>query len=468
MRAHAIGKGFLRARIPRAFAAAMQALQLQDADATLLRQLHDEDWKRLLPMLDRARLTLPLAQRVHSGFPGWVEERLSSNLADTAKNWHRVQAAYQEAASALDAKGIEYLVLKGFTQAPDFVPKAEQRRQSDIDFYVPPGQIQSAVGCLKEIGYAPHDTEEISKSADHVPTLLRFGAWKWRGNWYDPDTPPAIELHFCFWNASVSSIAIPEVDEFWKRRIFRAYESLIFPALHPVDHLAYFAMHILRDIFNEELRAHHVWELGSFLDRRAKDDAFWKDWVAMHSSRSRSMQAIAFSLAVAWFSCGVPDAIRFEIDSLPPNIRAWIKRCAPTPLEAQFRRTRDGRLLQYLLADRTKARKTILREALIPNRLPGPTMVASRRMHASLRATPKLIFSCLAYPAHMVSRLWMNADAVRRFLVNACLVHISSAWHRAVSSRDVGGARADSSRRLRILFGPRIGSYCNRAPGLRK
>lgn len=424
MRAHVIAKKTVRALIPASFAAAMQALQLQDADTTLLGRLHDDDWRQLLPMLDRARLTLPLAQLPHSGFPCWVHERLISNLADTALNWERVKTAYREAAATLDAESVDYLVLKGFTQAPDFVPRPELRRQSDIDFYVPPDQISSAVGCLQEIGYAPCHGEEDYRYADHVPTLLRFGTWNWRGNWYDPDTPPAIEVHFCLWNDAISSISIPEIDEFWKRRKVRACDELIFPALHHVDHLGYFSLHILRDIFSEDSRANQVRELGTFLDRRASDDAFWKDWSAMHPPRSRSMQAIAFSLAVEWFSCDVSDTVKAEIDSLPPKVRTWIKRCGFTPLEAQFRRSRDGRLLQFLLAESSEARKGILWKALVPLRIPGPGKVASRGIHTSLPTTSKLISSYLAYPAYMLSRARMNGSAVVRLLVNWCILYV--------------------------------------------
>ncbi|HEV2326591.1 MAG TPA: nucleotidyltransferase family protein [Terracidiphilus sp.] len=418
----------------------MQALQLRGHDASLLHALQDEDWRQLLPMLDRARLTLPLAQKAPSGLPGWVRERLSCNLADAARSWERVQTAYREAAAALDGKGVEFLVLKGFTQAPEYVPSPKLRRQWDIDLYVPRDQIASAVRGLQEIGYASCRAEEVYRHADHVPTLVRFGTWKWRGNWYDPDTPPAIELHFCLWNDSVSSIAIPEVNEFWIRRRVRACEDLIFPALHPVDHLAYFALHILRDIFNEDSRANQVQELAISLDRRAGDDAFWKEWTATHSRRSRSMQATVFSLAVAWFSCCVSDTVKSEIRSLPPRVGAWIKRCGCTPLEAQFRRTRDGRLLQTLFAETPEARKKILWRVVLPERVPGPAKIASCRTHPSLPEAPKLISSYLAYPAYIASRAWLNGGAILRFVAHASLVLASRVRVRPVSRSDFESA----------------------------
>ena len=418
----------------------MLALQLQNADASLLSSFNDDQWRELLPMMDRARLTLAFAQQLHSGIPCWVQERLSSNLAHTAQNWERVRSAYREAAATLDAKGVDYLVLKGFTQTPDFVPEGELRWQSDIDFYVPPDQIASAVAALREIGYVPYSPGEPNQYADHVPTMLRFGTWQWRCDWYDPETPPAIEVHFCFWNEPVSSIAIPEFDEFWKRRRVRASHELIFPALQHLDHLAYFAMHILRDIFNEDIRPNRLRELGTFLDGHASGDAFWKEWTTAYSPRLRSMQAVAFALAGAWFSCNISDTVLSEIDSLPTLVRVWIERCGCTPLEAQFRRSRNGRLLQRLFAETPEARRKILWRALVPDRIPGPAKVASRETHASLPALPKRISRFLDYPLYIVSRAWMNGGAVARFLAHACLMYFLRGREFPVSRSDFGGA----------------------------
>src|SRR5258708_18778553 len=205
MRAQVVGNGSLKARIPASFAAAMQALQLQGADATMLRSLRDEEWRELLPKMDHAHLALPLAQLAVSGLPGWVRETLGNNLADTARHWGRVREAYGEAAAAFDANGVEYLVLKGFTQAPDFVPRPELRWQGDFDFYVPREHVAAAVRALQDIGYDSCHAEEDYRHADHVPTLVRFGAWKWHGNRYDPAVPPAVDGHFCLWNHSWDS-----------------------------------------------------------------------------------------------------------------------------------------------------------------------------------------------------------------------------------------------------------------------
>ena len=445
MKAQRIGNGHLRARVPAPFAALMLALQLQGADTKLLRLLREEEWRELLPLMDRARLTLPLAQESLSCLPGWVHERLESNVADVARHWKHVQAAYREAAATLDANGVNHLVLKGFTQAPDFVPRPELRRQCDVDFYVPPEYIPAAVRSLQEIGYAACHPQEDYRYADHVPTLVRFGTWKWQGHIYDPEVPPAIEVHFCMWNDSVSSITIRDVEQFWKRRRIRTLGELVFPALHAVDHLGYFSLHILRNVFNGESPVHHVRELATFLNKPVCNDAFWREWALMHSQRFRSMQTVAFSLAVAWFSCNVPDAIEAEMDRLPTGLKNWIGTCGCSPLEALFRRTRDGRLLQFLLAETAEARKRILWKALTPGHVFGPEGAASSRMHPSTPARPNPISSYLAYPAYICNRVWINGSAVVRFLANAGRVQVSP---RRDLARDRMGRVLRTQRRV--------------------
>lgn len=444
MRRQAIGSGSLRARIPAPFAAVMRALQLQGADTTMLRSLCDEEWRELLPVMDRSHLTQPLARQALSDLPSWVREHLGSNLADTALHWERVQAAYREAAATLDANGVEYLVLKGFTQAPDFVPRPELRWQGDIDFYVPREHIPAAVHALQEIGYASYHAEEYYRYHDHAPTLLRFGEWKWNGNYYDPEAPPAVEVHFCLWNDSVSSIAIREIEEFWDRRRVRRLGDLTFPALHPVDHVGYLALHILRNVFSAESPVHHVRELAIFLDTHAVDDDFWREWTLMHSPRLRSIQAIAFSLAGAWFSSNQHGAVKAVIYSLDPTLRSWIETCGCEPLESLFRRTRDGRLLQSLLVETPEARRKIIAMALAPGRIAGPAKVASVKIHPTLAlARSNLIYSYLTYPAYLLSRVWMNGSAILRFLSHAYLLHLPRVWLRTAWSEDIGDASTD-------------------------
>jgi hypothetical protein len=137
------------------------------------------------------------------------------------------------------------------------------------------------------------------------------------------------------------------------------------------------------------------------------------------------MQVIAFSLAVAWFSCNQHGAVKAEIDSLHSPLRSWIETCGCAPLEILFRRMRDGRLLQSLLAETPEARRKIIAMALNPGHISGPAKIALFEMHPTMEPVkPNLIYSYLAYPAYLFSRVWMNGSAILRFLARASLLYL--------------------------------------------
>ena len=184
MRAHTLGNGMCAPRIPREVAALIAALQLKGGNAEALGKLEKSEWESLLRFSDLAHLTLLLSKVEPIGFPSWVVERLKRNAVDNAARFERFKATYQEAADALDQAGVEYMLLKGFTQAPEYVGDARLRMQSDLDFYCPKEMISRAEAALMFIGYQPEDTVDYSR-ADHRPSMIRRRGWQWRGNALD-------------------------------------------------------------------------------------------------------------------------------------------------------------------------------------------------------------------------------------------------------------------------------------------
>ncbi len=430
MRAQPIGNGHLTARVPAHFAAVLEALQLRGASADTLRGLDDSAWLDVLALCDRSNLTLPLALRAHRGFPTWVTQRLQRNLADSSDHFMRTRATYIEAASAFVEAEIPWIVLKGFAQAPDFVASPRFRLQGDIDIYTQREYVALAVEVLTRIGYISNEEEDY-RLADHPPTLMRFGEWRRNKNLYDPEMPLCIEIHFCLWNNTVSLVQLPEVDEFWKRRIQRSLGSLSFPALDPVDHLGYFALHVLREIFGGGRVAHRVLELATFLDMRSKDTSFWNEWKSMHSTELRQAEVVAMALAVDWFAAAMPPAVVEEIDSLQPGLRAWIDGCGASPLVATDGRTRDGRLLQILLSRSPQSKWRILRRALSPGSVSGP------KKHAQQPVDPTQPQKSLknrhwTYLSYLANRTWLNGLAILRFIGHGLALCVSQfAFRRA-------------------------------------
>lgn len=355
-------------RIPPEVMALLRALQLRRPDITSLEKLTEKEWTRLLDFCDIAHLTLPVAQLPMKGFPNWVIERLTANLADNALRFERVKATYCEAADALDHAGVEHVVIKGFSQSPDYVPDPRLRRQSDIDIFCPPENIAAATSALRAIGYNPSGAKISYAMADHDVTLVRPGDWHWKGNLFDPEMPLGIELHFCLWNERVSHISVPDTGLFWERRTTREVNGLSFSCLSSVDHLAYLTLHILRNLFLSDWIVHHVRELAFFLHSRADDESFWQTWSRTHSPSLRSIEAIVFYYARAWFDCHLHPLAAHEIDILSSGRRSWLQCFAGSALELMFEQNKDFLWLQLSLLSSRGEKLKILMRTLIPVR----------------------------------------------------------------------------------------------------
>ena len=94
---------------------------------------------------------------------------------------------------------VDFVALKGITQCDLFGIRPEDRAQSDIDLYCPRETVDAARDALIAAGYQPIAGLEAFPT-DHLPALMRPTPWKWRGDFFDPEMPLAIELHFQFWN----------------------------------------------------------------------------------------------------------------------------------------------------------------------------------------------------------------------------------------------------------------------------
>ena len=402
MNAHTITSDVPPLKAPRAVALLIRALHLRQPDIVSLAQLEDHEWGGLLAFCDPGHLTLSLAQLPKDGFPSWVVERLKTNVADNALRFERVKATYREAAEALDRAGVDHVVIKGFTQAPDYVEDPRLRAQSDLDLYCPPEMIESARIALQGIGYTPNDQQSYTY-ADHDRTMNRMGDWRWRENSFDPEMPLSIELHFCFWNESVSYFHITGIEGFWERRITRTIDGFSFASLSPVDHLGYLALHILRNIFLRDTILHHVYELAVFLHRHAEDDTFWKTWAETHDASLRSFEAIAFYCAQAWFGCDLNPQVKKAIESLTSLQQQWLRHFATSPLEGMLHMNKDFLWLHLGFLKSSKAKLRLLKRTLIPTRLARINTPLVQRTSERVTRSRKL-HPYLQYVIYLTSR----------------------------------------------------------------
>jgi hypothetical protein len=260
----------------------------------------------------------------------------------------RIAAAYAEIAPLF-----EHVVLKGFTHVPDFTADPNARVQYDLDLYVPPSQKEKARDALLTLGYEAIGRME-GLAMDHLPTMVRKTGWQWRGDYFDPDLPPAVEVHFRFWDEETERLPAEGVEEFWDRREGNQ--------LALVDRLGYAALHLTRHLLRGNVKAAHAWELAHFLDTH-RDPRFWSEWRKLHSASLRRIESVAFLLAKSWFDLDI------EIEDLTPDVHRWFERYKWSPLDTS---NKHELWLHTSLVDSTRDRISILRRRLIPASLPGP------------------------------------------------------------------------------------------------
>ncbi|HXW61041.1 MAG TPA: MFS transporter [Candidatus Acidoferrales bacterium] len=387
--------------IPTNVAAIISALQFQGGQRQALGRLTDSQWQDLFCCWEIARLLIPLRQRYGSELPEWVRSRIDRNLADNRERFERIRRAYADFAEASQARGGEHLVIKGFAQWPDFVEHPRFRLQSDIDVYCPPTSMPQVLDALHDLGYEPSQTGSV----DHLPAMVSKAPWTWRGNAYDPDIPVSFELHFCFWNESFTRVRLKGPDQFWLRRVEQRLDDLSFPALAPVDKVAYSALNILRETLYAAMPPHLVYELARFLDLNAGNDQFWKTWQELHDDSLRRLEAVSFRLADHYFGCRLPDEVRQEMDRQPPAVRRWFQEFAHSPLSAAFRPNKDALWLHMGVLSSARDRRAILLEGLFPIQLPPMEAPHIQNTEKRRRAVPKR----LRYVSYMAGRAAYHA-----------------------------------------------------------
>ena len=359
-----------RKRVPREFAGALEALRPQKPDYSLLESLREKEWLRLLPRCDREHLTLPL-YRACNHLPPPIARRVQANLASNSERVERVRTAFRDIAEAFTRTGIEFAVLKGFAQSPDYVADLKYRVQYDLDFFCPGESVFRARDALLGLGYEAIPEME-GFPTDHLPVMIRKTGWEWRGDFYDPDIPVSVDLHFRFWDRATEGFDVPAAGTFWERRVQREIGGLAYTGLHQTDALAYHSLHLLRHLLRSSLRTSHVYELACFLHGHAGDEAFWRTWRELHGESLRRVQSIAFALSVLWFPCAIPPQVEEEFRQLPEGVVDWLQRYGAAPLESLFHPNKHEIWLHLQLVESRAAARKVLPRRLLPVRLPGP------------------------------------------------------------------------------------------------
>ena len=359
--------------IPRGPAAVLAALHFRDPRIESLPHLSDAEWREALDFADRTQLALPLRLMARDAMPEWARERVDGAASRNIERLRKFEDLYRAIDERLRAAGIEYLALKGLAHCPDFGTEPATRVQYDIDLFVPCAQAQSArsTSALAPLGYEPIEAMERFPT-DHLPTLIRKTGWEWRGDFFDPEIPIAIEIHFRFWNEGLERLRAPGVEEFWDRRARREIAGIGIDSLSPVDALGFASLHLLKHVVQGSARPFHILEIARFLESHASDESFWSAWTALHDPQLRRLQATMFLLAREWFGCETGLAAQEEIERLPSATRQWFGEFALSPARQIFHPAKDELWLHLSLVQSRLDALAVARRRLLPLSLPGP------------------------------------------------------------------------------------------------
>jgi hypothetical protein len=395
-------------------AAALGALGFRHSYTEQLKKLSDSQWRDALAFCDRAGLTLLLGSRRREDLPEFVQRRTEANLEANGRRVAKLKQVYFQIADSLESLGIDHILLKGFLQAPYFVPSPLLKAQYDLDLLCPPADVQRARQALVKLGFEAMSGKGQPR-ADHLPPMTRKTGWLWKGNYFDPEMPPVVELHFRLWDPATERFEVDGLNEFPARVVSLLLDGRAVPGFCQADQLGYAAIHVLRHLLRGDLKACHVYELAFFLENHGLDDAFWRHWEKLHSPALRSIQTTPLMLAHRWFGSVLPDAVRVEAEKLPRPVRSWLHHYAGSPILSQLHPNKDELWLHLALLSGNKNKAGVLWRRLLPLNPPGQVeavFVPEQEMTNQLRLLKRI-----RYVRFVLSRVVFHARSLASIFV---------------------------------------------------
>ncbi len=283
-------------------------------------------WRALLPRSESRRSIFAATPAWRCSSPDVLPEATARDAANNLLRLRVLEQTYRQLASL----PVDFVALKGITQCALFGIRPEDRAQSDIDLYCP-REYRGGGARFPGRRRLPSHRGLEAFPTDHLPALIRPNSWKWRGDFFDPEMPLAIELHFQFWNPELEFLPAEGIDEFWRRRTRGMVAGVDLPVLSPLDAAAYAALHLLKHVLHGDTRPFHVYELASFLHLHAEDEELWSNWRTLHSESLRRLQSVSFLLAETWFGCRLAPVVREEIERLHVPRESGLRSSAPLP-----------------------------------------------------------------------------------------------------------------------------------------
>lgn len=369
------------AKLPGHGSALIRALRFSEPDFSGLQNLTEPEWQKLLGVTDSTQITLLLGHLCGSALPLHIQTRIIRDGSNNAKRLAKLKSSLNEIAGRLEEKKIDFCLLKGLAHSPHFSRDPLLRSQGDIDLWCLESQLTAAYEVLLELGYRPYGKSK----GRHLDPMIREKEWEWSGDYFDPDLPNPVDLHFTLWDQKLELVPGPCEEQMWHRRTCLVLEGREIPTLDKADALTFAALHLMMHLLHGDLRLQRAWEIGHFLQTHACDDAFWSHWQSLYSPEVCRLQFVAFALANRWFACTLSPLIAEQVAALPDDLSFWLKRYGLSPLEGLFTPNKDEVWLHLCLLPSFRDKARVFFRRLVPLHA-VPISSAGSQSTESLRA----------------------------------------------------------------------------------
>ncbi len=290
-------------------------------------QFTQRDWKQVLQWMDDTGLAFYFMERlkdehVNESVPSSVLSRLERNFASNQLRIEMMARRFEAINRELNAAGVQYTVVKGFSLVPQFCPWAALRHQADLDYLVHEKSLPAARRVLIEAGYRAQRSrssrESIFVSPGRAPSRS--------DEQYSPRAPHAVEFHTDIWDNKMHGLLpIPDVFSMAQKATYCGNDSA-FPALSDADAFLLQVVHACRHIFTQWIRMSCLYEIGYFLHRRSLDMEMWSEIEQRvgNSEMLREFVVIVTEMSARIFGARIPQLVQGWGAEIRLGPRAWI------------------------------------------------------------------------------------------------------------------------------------------------
>jgi len=428
------------------------------AQVGALTGFNDREWREGVSWLHDAGLALYLLQKLRQGnaieiLPAATLSRLEENLAANRRRVVYMARQFEFLNKKLNAAGVKYAAVKGFSLVPQFCPDASLRHQSDFDYLVDHQSLSVAQTVLEEAGYSLSK----HKMNEFVFLMPSRAIPPPDDEQYEAHAPHAVELRVAFWDSDFHCVFLTEPKFSVDNTKTQRWQDSVFPALPEEDAFLLQVVHAFNHILTGWVRMSWLYEIGYFLNQRSTDEMLWQRVEQRIEDNALLLETmiVVTQLSAHFFRAPLPSMSIVWAQELNPAVRIWIQNYARKWAFAKNRVDQVGLfsaakvvlfLHQQYLPD-AGARRHLTRIRLLPweQLFRRAGTITSKSSANSGKRRRQLKHALIRFLFHLTAGLRYFWEVPRWRQLRKASAHLSSSTKRELPAADLVGAQSPES-----------------------